>query len=61
MALSLRRKGRVENAKEILITSKALVAQIVEMKVAKNKTKFMAHVRKDKIFNPLKKSDVIVS
>jgi len=48
-------KGKVENAKEILITSKALVAQIVEMKVAKNKAKFMAHVRKDRIFNPLKK------
>jgi len=61
-ALSLKREGKVEDAKKkILKTSKALKAQVIETKDAQNK--FMAHVMKDGIFNPSldEESDLVLS
>jgi len=49
--LSFRCEWKVKD-EEVFKTSKALEVQMVEMKVAKDKAQFMAHVMKDGIFNP---------
>jgi len=57
------REGKVEDAEEVFKASKALEAQIIKIKDAKNKARIVAHMMKVNFLNPSidEESDVVVS